>query len=749
MSKQFLHSLLCLLFSLICINSYGQKNNTKPDTTQKDSSINVHIELSDFISEDEEDQANADSVLELFNDVDNLIKFTHPWRLLSGDDTIYANANYDDSKWLLLSNDSLIKGVDKKQGIFWYRMHFSVDSNLIHVPLAFFIKQFGSATDVYLDGKFLKSYGKVGKDRQSEIAEFSINPQPFAFVFSDKKKHVLAIRYSNFHRTTLVSKGLSMGKSFKISVKHLNAEIADVADPSKYFPFIFFAAIFLTLGVVHLIMFIFNSEKKSNFSYSIYCIVIFLITYYCYYIITATDYDSITTFSKMIMYLSALVVVPLVSIMHRIFYGKRLRIFWFITALIGVSLLLFFMENYQAAAMMVVVVFMISTVEILRVIIKAIRRKKDGAWIFAFVIFLAPLMGIISSNLPDEFVLSGIRIPNNTGVIVLSSFILGLPFSMTLYLARDFARMGKQLKKQLKEITDLSEKTIHQEKEKKQILENQKSELEIKVVERTQEVWQQKEVIEIKNKEITDSLNYAKRIQTAILPDVKLIYKTLDQSFILYLPKDIVSGDFYSFAHKDNKVLIAAADCTGHGVAGAFMSMIGSALLNQIINEKNITTPSIILDHLNEGIVDALKQKENETSDGMDISICAFDLNKTKLEFAGANRPLWIVRNKELLFFKPNKFPIGGLQVVHDEKFSQHTVELQKDDSVYLFSDGYADQFGGERGKKLMTKKFREILLSIQHQSMPDQQFHLHKYFNDWKGVNEQVDDVLIIGIRI
>ncbi len=238
-------------------------------------------------------------------------------------------------------------------------------------------------------------------------------------------------------------------------------------------------------------------------------------------------------------------------------------------------------------------------------------------------------------------------------------------------------------------------------------------------------------------------------ISAAILPDVKLIYKTLKQSFILYLPKDIVSGDFYAFAQMRNKVLIAAADCTGHGVAGAFMSMIGSSLLNQIINERNITDPALILDHLNEGIIHSLKQKENESSDGMDISICTFDFIKNELLFAGANRPLWLIRNNELQFYKPDKMPIGGLQTITDEKFSQHIIQLQKNDTIYIFSDGYTDQFGGEKGKKLMTRRFREVLLSIQNKTMHEQELFLNEYFENWKGINEQVDDVLVIGIRI
>lgn len=290
---------------------------------------------------------------------------------------------------------------------------------------------------------------------------------------------------------------------------------------------------------------------------------------------------------------------------------------------------------------------------------------------------------------------------------------------------------------------------------------DKKTQYEIQVLEekisiRTVEVLQQKfelekknELIAEKNKEMTDSLNYAKRIQAAILPKSELITKAFPQSFILYMPKDIVSGDFYSFARKDGKIIIAACDCTGHGVAGAIMSMIGSSLMNQIINEKGITNPGEILNQLNLGIIDALKQTENSSHDGMDVSLCTFDLQNLELTFAGANRPLWLVRNNNLESFKSDKFPIGGLQIDHAGSFTNQQIKLEKGDAIYIFSDGYADQFGGMLCKKLMTKKFKEILLSIQDKPMNEQGDYLHQFIKDWMGDVEQVDDVMVIGIRI
>ena len=279
-------------------------------------------------------------------------------------------------------------------------------------------------------------------------------------------------------------------------------------------------------------------------------------------------------------------------------------------------------------------------------------------------------------------------------------------------------------------------------------LRTREEELTKLVDERTKELQIKNEEITIKNREITDNVNYAKRIQSAILPDLNTVYKTFSKSFILYLPKDIVSGDFYSFFRIDDTAIIISADCTGHGVTGAFLSVVGHSLFAQIINERKITDPGKILDCLHEEMINTLNQRNSESTDGMDVSICSVDLKSNTLKYAGANRPLWIIRNNELITYSPNKFPIGGLQITHEENFMTHEIPLDKNDTFYIFSDGYADQFGGEKGKKLMTKKFKEILLSIQHLEMNEQKNHLLEYLKNWMGKNEQVDDVLVIGVK-
>lgn len=280
-------------------------------------------------------------------------------------------------------------------------------------------------------------------------------------------------------------------------------------------------------------------------------------------------------------------------------------------------------------------------------------------------------------------------------------------------------------------------------------LRNREEELTRLVDERTKELKVRNEEITIKNREITDNVNYAKRIQTAILPDLNKVYDAFNDSFVLYLPKDIVSGDFYSFFQTDNSVILIAADCTGHGVTGAFLSVVGSSLFTQIINEKKITEPGLILDALHEQMIATLNQRNTDSTDGMDVSICSFESNTKLLKYAGANRPLWIIRKGELMIFNPNKFPVGGLQINHEENFQSHEIQMEENDAFYIFTDGYADQFGGENGKKLMTKKFKEILLSIQHLDMKEQKKYLGNHLEKWKGEHEQVDDVLVIGVRV
>ncbi len=297
------------------------------------------------------------------------------------------------------------------------------------------------------------------------------------------------------------------------------------------------------------------------------------------------------------------------------------------------------------------------------------------------------------------------------------------------------------------EITKLSEKfnmMIAQ-------LESYYYELEQKVKDRTVKIEKQKEEIEEQKKHIMDSIYYARRIQNAILPSFPLIDKHLKSYFILYLPKDIVSGDFYWAHESDGLFMMSAVDCTGHGVPGAFMSIVGYNQLNFAVNVKKARSAGIIMDELNQGVISTLNENMSDSSikDGMDMALCVFDFESKKVEFAGANNPLVIVRNKEIIKYKGDRFPIGAFEGSGLQHFKNNEIDIKDGDCLYLSSDGYADQFGGPENKKFMQRKFEELLVEINDLSMAEQKEALYKRLFEWRGANDQVDDILVIGIRI
>jgi serine phosphatase RsbU (regulator of sigma subunit)/HAMP domain-containing protein len=288
------------------------------------------------------------------------------------------------------------------------------------------------------------------------------------------------------------------------------------------------------------------------------------------------------------------------------------------------------------------------------------------------------------------------------------------------------------------------------------LAENERS-LERKVMERTEEVVRQKSEIENKNeeleilyKQVTDSIHYAKRIQEAILPPSALIDQILPNSFVLFKPKDIVSGDFYWIEKKNSLTYFAAVDCTGHGVPGAFMSLVGHNILKDIISNTNVIKPSEILDKLREGVINTLHVSNSGTQfkDGMDITLCCINFDTLELQYAAAYNPLCIVRDGELIIYNANKFPIGAF-IGEKENFDNITIQLQKNDQLYIYSDGYADQFGGPNGKKFMVGNFRKLLVQLANKPITEQMGFLKTTLDNWQGDLEQVDDVLIIGLKV
>jgi serine phosphatase RsbU (regulator of sigma subunit) len=260
-------------------------------------------------------------------------------------------------------------------------------------------------------------------------------------------------------------------------------------------------------------------------------------------------------------------------------------------------------------------------------------------------------------------------------------------------------------------------------------------------------ITKQKDIILEKQKEILESIEYALRIQTAILPTQKIVKQYLENSFILYKPKDIVAGDFYWMETINDLILFAACDCTGHGVPGAMVSVVCHNALNRAVKEFGLTKPAAILDKTAEIVLENFSKSEEEIKDGMDISICALNIKTKTLDWAGANNSLLLINNGQLTETKADKQCIGYNENV--KPFTNHQFNLQPNTSVYLFTDGYADQFGGQPERKLTKNRFRALLLSIQHLTVQQQAKELDDFLANYKKEIEQTDDILVIGVRV
>ncbi len=294
--------------------------------------------------------------------------------------------------------------------------------------------------------------------------------------------------------------------------------------------------------------------------------------------------------------------------------------------------------------------------------------------------------------------------------------------------------------------------------ENRRIVAEQNVVLEQKVGERTLELNEQKQAVEERNKHIMQNINYARRIQEAFLPKEEHIRKYLADFFILFRPKDVVSGDFYFFEKIENTIIVAAIDCTGHGVSGAFMTMLGNEILHKLVDNDHITNPDLLLNELHKGVRQALKQAETENRDGMDMSLITIERNSlssrdtiSKASFAGAKNPLIYIQNKELTLLKADKMPIGGLQKEQERIFSKTIIEIIQPTTFYLFSDGFQDQFGGKEKRKFTLKRLENLFLEIHEKPLAEQKESLYQAFEKWRceGSEKQIDDVLVLGIRV
>lgn len=709
-------------------------------------------------------KVGADSILTIGNlpyyqseaSAEPALTLSGPWRFMKGDQPQWADSSFDDSGWVVTNSnlDTLSKAPGFFGGIGWFRTRVNVAPEYADKPLAIMITQSG-ASEIYVDGEKIHSFGTIDVNNPANEDRFDPQLVPVDVLFKNSGLHVIAVRYADARAEEDVASGVNYAPGFlmKVGIMRSYSVYRFVNSNILTAVFVFYFTFFIALAFLHLIMFLYYKSNKSNLYYSIFAGSFGLI-FFCMLVRTnLMSPDSTLTAELINQRLSDIYGPALIAMLYTIFYGRLLKIFW---VWLGIFALDFIFTTFDITVpYFSILTFCLFCIESVRVIVVAIWKKRDGAWTIGSGVIITAffLLGFtfLAAIGKADMVMNARGL---TGLVVGMTaiyFTLSIPLHMSVYLAKDFARTNRSLKKKLAEVEELSQKSVAQEKEKQKILAEQNDMLETQVKERTFEINEQKKVIEEKNKDITDSIHYAKKIQEAMLPAIELVDHLFPKNFILYKPKDIVSGDFYWVADHSALRFIAAVDCTGHGVPGALMSMTGNNFLNQLVVERNVLSPREILEGLDGAVRKSLRQDraETESKDGMDIALCRFSSDFRSLVYAGANRPLWVVRNKELIEYKPVKQSIGGSDANTGLRFSEVEVALQRGDCIYIFSDGYADQFGGPEGKKFMSRKLKELLCEISMESPAEQKRMLEDSFAGWMGGLTQVDDVLIIGIRV
>lgn len=516
---------------------------------------------------------------------------------------------------------------------------------------------------------------------------------------------------------------------------------------------------FLYIGMMFLlcsynIFLAIGTKQKSNIFYG--CYIFFLIMSMFYikgYATNIIDLPWLAVHSN--IFVSLMMIFLTFSIVYFthikdfskfLFYSHYLIIFFAI-----VSLILNLLNFVLLANTIVVNISFLGGLWGLGIAITLIQNKVSLSNIFIFLAFMffmcggithvCMIKGYISVNIFTENVFM-----LGSGVEVM---FLSISFSLSI---QKMKKDKYNAQKKLLVVTQEKERLMYTKAiELEELVHNRTLALEERNNELRNTIYKvnfQKRIIENKSKHINDSINYAKNIQNALLPPFSAIRKMLPNFFILYKPKDVLSGDIYWFAEKNGKQIIAAIDCTGHGVPGALMSMTVHGILQQIVFEKNITQPNLILNELHNGIRYTLKQDYTKTNDGLDISLISYDINDKNLEFAGAKNSLIYIQDEKLTEIRGDRVSVGGVEEGKERDYKLHTLTLKKDTHIYLSSDGYQDQFG-VNGKKFMKKCFKEKLLEFHNFPLEDQKNKLETTLFDWMQDTEQIDDILVIGLLI
>lgn len=609
---------------------------------------------------------------------------------------------------------------------------------------AYSFKELCISAQIYLDYKKVK-----------EIGYFSENKDSIQYSFQSRQKYYLIIEDTSFHRLDIVYSIYSRDHFWSNSAEHFitlhNITNENIHSSKEIYNLVtlilnFFGTVPLVLSFLHFMMFVFYRKKLSNL-YNFFGLLLFAVSFYG---IALLNFDLGTLNIDFLPYL-LLLSAPGSFIFFTLTYYDlfKPKAFKFLTkfllAIYFIYSIMIFLSNSPLTLLFIPVIVLLFCYESFRIFFKALKDKPDGYLIlitgnliFVLILLYLFVYGFISIR----FSFSGIF-----SLVIIILTVLSIPISMSVFMAYSFGKLNVKLENKLKEVEFLSSENIRKEKEKQEILLNQNIMLEKQVEERTREIQKQKKIIEEKNKDILDSINYATRIQGSIIPPEEEISRITGYGYVIYHPKDILSGDFYAVHQTPEGTFIIGADCTGHGVPGALMSMAGSTLIQKIINEYKIYSPGLILEKLNEELRVFLRQDraESESKDGMDVAIV--QIFNDKLIYAGANRPLWYLdKINNLNEIRPVKTSIGGNHVQKVNAVN-HELSIRDVSKIFLFSDGCTDQFGGTFVKKITSKRLKEWILQSADFRAKDMKSFLMNKITEWKGTQEQTDDILFLCI--
>ncbi|MEX2597753.1 MAG: SpoIIE family protein phosphatase [Salibacteraceae bacterium] len=700
-----------------------------------------------------------------FNDYSEGLELTEKWSFTS--DTAKPWLDQDDNLSrvpleICCVFNSNSEDTISKMG--WFSIFVRTNDSMAHLPLALTLNLHGGAMKVYVNKKLLKSFGEPSSIESQEIQNLPISNQVLVFNPDTSGLQRIDVLYSNHRLDDIRGFKVLLGDPHGFIFTYTFSLVVSLG----FLLFIFGG--YASIAIVHLSLFFFFKDDKNNLFFGISMLLLSVLSACGMASILSTTYSKVELIENLSLTTLYGFSIFLSLFLLNTFYQNISKWNFLLIIYACIGILLVYIPLDTDSIYIFNAYFIVWTISTIAILLHSFIKKKPASRYVGFGM-LSFLIGLFLAFVVGYFMMTNEMDPNSgivsykfvglgfTEFLLLLSvtlIIFSLPTSMSIFLGKKSAVLNKDLKLQLNQVQLLSAETLKKEQEKQSILANQKKVLEYEVDRQTKELRNQKEHIEEAHKEITDSINYAKRIQTAILPPDRIVKEYLQNSFILYKPKDVVAGDFYWLEPVSDTVYFAAADCTGHGVPGAMVSVICNNGLNRSVREFGLCDPGEILDKTRELVIQEFEKSEEEVKDGMDISLCALGPIVSsssgayrELRWAGANNPLWVVRKgaEEIEEIKADKQPIGKYH--HETPFTSHKIKLHEGDTIYIFSDGYPDQFGGDNGKKYKSGNFKRRLLELAQQPIEKQKDILDLEFERWRGELEQIDDVCVIGVRI